>query len=280
MGNTLKVAAGLLLALPAVAAAQDDRERRPVIPEVEYEPDPAAARVPFGVGEYLEYEVNASIVGGGSGFMAVEAVEDVRGEPTYRLNWYIEGSILFGAAKINQHNYSWLDSRNLTSLRYVREDVGKENGIKTYEIYPEQYYWEARRGDATEDGDLASALPLDQVSFIYYLRTMPLEVGETYSLSRYFKEEGNPVRIEVLRRDRIETDAGTFNTIVVRPTIAGESLFDEGARAELHFSDDEKRHLVYMKSETGILGVALTLKLKNIVSEGQPLFVQAEDGQQ
>jgi len=251
-----------------------------VIPEVEYEPDPAAARVPFGVGEYLEYEVNASIVGGGSGFMAVEAVEDVRGEPTYRLNWYIEGSILFGAAKINQHNYSWLDSRNLTSLRYVREDVGKENGIKTYEIYPEQYYWEARRGDATEDGDLASALPLDQVSFIYYLRTMPLEVGETYSLSRYFKEEGNPVRIEVLRRDRIETDAGTFNTIVVRPTIAGESLFDEGARAELHFSDDEKRHLVYMKSETGILGVALTLKLKNIVSEGQPLFVQAEDGQQ
>ena len=280
MGTTLKIAAGLVLALPFSAAAQNgDGERRPVIPEVEYEVDPAAAPVPFGVGEHLEYEVNASIVGGGDGFMAVEAVEDVRGRPTYRLNWYIKGSILFGAAKINQHNYSWLDTQNLTSLRYVREDVGKENGVKTYQIYPERYYWEARRGDATEDGDLASALPLDQVSFIYYLRTMPLEVGETYSLSRYFKEEGNPVRIEVLRKDRMETEAGTFNTIVVRPVIAGESLFEEGARAEMHFSDDDKRYLVYMKSETGILGVALTLKLEKIVSEGQPIFERIDDGQ-
>jgi len=287
MGTSSTLATALLLVLPAGVSAQDtngevNREdengkRVPVIDTI-FQPNPHAAPVPFGPGEYLEYGLNASIVGGGSGFMAVEAVEEVRGRPSYRLNWYIKASAFFGAAKINQHNYSWFDVENLTSRRYVREDVGRDNGTKRYEIYPEEYYWEARTATATEDGDLASALPLDFVSFIYYMRQMDLEVGQTYSLSRYFKEEGNPVRIEVLRKDRRETDAGTFNTIVVRPVVPGEKMFEEDAKAEIHLSDDENRYVVYMKSETGILGISLTLELKSIVSGGRRIYEPTRDG--
>ena len=127
-----------------------------------------------------------------------------------------------------------------------------------------------------DTGNLASALPLDEISFIYFLRTLELEVGQTISMSRYFKADGNPVRFEVLRRDRRKTDAGEFNTIVVHPVIPGANLFDKDAKAEIHLSDDENRYIVFMKSETGVLGMALSMELKSAIP-GQRIHGRAAD---
>ena len=72
--------------------------------------------------------------------------------------------------------------------------------------------------EETESGDmgrLATALPLDDISFLYFVRTLPLEIGQTYTLPRYFKKEGNPVVIKVEGKRVVEVPAGTFNTIVV-----------------------------------------------------------------
>ena len=126
--------------------------------------------------------------------------------------------------------------------------------------------------DQTDEGvigELATALPLDDISFIYFVRSLPLEVGQTYTFSRYFKKEGNPVVIEVERRDVREVGAGTFNTIVVRPTIQTDGLFADGGEAELHFTDDENRYLVYMRVGMPVIG-SITLHLENIVP-GTPI---------
>ncbi|NIR78012.1 MAG: DUF3108 domain-containing protein, partial [Gemmatimonadetes bacterium] len=92
--------------------------------------------------------------------------------------------------------------------------------------------WE--RQDNDEFGTLGSLLPLDDVSFIYFIRTLPLEVGKTYTFNRYFKEDGNPVKIRVLRKDQRETEGVEYNTIVVKPLIKTDGLFGEGGDAELH----------------------------------------------
>jgi hypothetical protein len=235
-----------------------------------YEVDPMAAVVPFGPGEHLTYTVKAGIFNVGSGFMAVEAIDTVRGHPTYRIHWKVKGSVLFGAKKIDDDYTSWLDTHSVMSRRYVRDvDQGSYKARRTYEFYPEELWWE--RTDVADSGDLASALPLDEISFVYFLRTLPLEVGRTYAFNRYFKEDGNPVRFEVLRRDQTEVGGGKFNTIVIRPVIPGASLFDEGADAEIHLSDDEHRRIVYMKSELGVLGISISLHLEEW-EEGQPIY--------
>ena len=64
--------------------------------------------------------------------------------------------------------------------------------------------------------------------------------------------------------------AGEFNTIVVRPTIKTDGMFGEGGKAELHFTDDERRILVYMKTDIPNFPGSLTLHLKSI-EEGLPL---------
>ena len=67
--------------------------------------------------------------------------------------------------------------------------------------------------------------------------------------------------------------AGTFNTIVVRPTIQTDGLFAEGGEAELHFSDDENRYLVYARIKLGWWG-SITLRLEKIIP-GTPIHPEA-----
>ena len=233
-----------------------------------YNLDPLAAVVPFGPGERLTYNVKIGIINSGSAHMEVLGIDSIREEPSYHLEMSLKGSLLFGAVQVNDHYQSWLGTRSVSSHRYI-SDVNQltYSRYRNFEFRPEEMSWEE-----TESGDmgrLATALPLDDISFLYFVRTLPLEIGQTYTLPRYFKKEGNPVVIKVEGKRVIEVPAGTFNTIVVRPIIKTRGLFSEGGEAELYLTDDDNKHLVYLRSKIPIVG-SVTLHLESI-SEGSPI---------
>jgi hypothetical protein len=87
-------------------------------------------------------------------------------------------------------------------------------------------------------------------------------VGDTYTIPRYFQADGNPVVIEVVRKQVVTVPAGRFQTIVVRPVIKTKGLFGEGGEAEVFFSDDERRIMVHMRSKVPLIG-SLTLHLRS-----------------
>jgi hypothetical protein len=89
---------------------------------------------------------------------------------------------------------------------------------------------------------------LDEISYLYMVRLLPLEVGQRYEFERYFKEDGNPATVEVLRREEIRVPAGRFNTIVLRPEVATDGMFGEGGEAEVYLTDDEFRIPVRLKT--------------------------------
>ena len=221
--------------------------------------EPLAVPVPFEVGEFLEYKVKLGILNAGEGSLEVAAIESVRGTPAYRAVMRIDGGVLF--ARVHDEFQTWFDTRTLTSLRFIQDqnEVGSKR-YRHYEMFPERGVWERR--DDEETGDLPTSLPLDDISFVYFIRTLPLEVGDVYTFNRYFKDTGNPVTIRVLRKEEKEVPAGIFKTIVVQPIIRTRGLFGQGGRAELYFSDDDRRALVYMRSSIPIVG-SLTLHLTN-----------------
>jgi hypothetical protein len=236
-----------------------------------FPPNSDAKPVAFGPGERLVYEVKVGIFSVGEGSMSLLGIDSVRGRATYVGNLAIQGSL--GPAKVRDDFRSWFDVQSLQSWRFIQDihDLGYKS-YRHYEMYPAERKWD--REDNDEFGPLGSTMPLDDVAFIYYVRTLPLRVGRTYTLNRYFKEEGNPVAVTVLRRDERETEAGTFKTIVVKPTIKTDGLFGEGGDAELHFTDDDRRILVYLKSNIPKFPGSLTLHLKEI-REGLPLHPEA-----
>ena len=229
--------------------------------------DPLAARAPFGPGEHLIYKVKVGVFGVGEGYMSVVGIEDVRGNPSYRVAMAIDGGL--GPLKVRDTHQSWFDISTLQSRRFIQDiDDPGYSAYRHFEFYPDRMVWE--RQDRDESGDLASALPLEEISFIYFLRTLPLEVGMSYTLNRYFKETGNPVTIRVLRKDQRETEGVVYNTIVVSPEFQTRGLFGEGGDAEIHFTDDERRLPVYLKSNIKGFPGSLTLHLRS-VQEGYPL---------
>ncbi|MDE2653018.1 MAG: DUF3108 domain-containing protein [Gemmatimonadota bacterium] len=205
---------------------------------------PRTGVFPFLPGEELKFRVNASIFGGGEAVMKIGRPEAIHGFSTLPLEFTIQGRLGGGAHKLDDKYYSWIDPEELISRRFHKiTDHGRR--IREYEFFPDDL--RVQRIDHDTAWAMPSPQPLDDLSFVFFARTLPLEVGDTYTYNRYFKEAGNPVIIEVLRRDQVETEAGVFNTIVVRPIIPGSNLFEQGARAEIHFSDDERRLVVYMK---------------------------------
>lgn len=243
------------------AFAQNGENGRPVLLlDSLAKPSHSVSAVPFELGEDLRYKVKVMIFTAGEGRMTVARIDTVHNVPAYAAEWHIQGG--FFGYRIDSKFYSWMDEKTLVSRRFLKDQhEGGKARYREYDFFPEERRWQRIDYDTT--AALPTSLPLDDVSFVYYARTLPLVVGETYRLNRYFKEEGNPVVIKVLRKDRREVGAGTFNTIVVQPTIRTRGLFSQSGQAEIHFSDDERRLIVYMKVNLPLVGT-LSLHLEEI----------------
>jgi len=218
--------------------------------------------VPFGPGEHLTYQVKLGVFDVGEGWLRVLARDTVRGRQTYPVELGLDASTMFGTIKVRDLFQSWIDVHTLASLRFHKDqhEVSYKSQ-KQFDIFPERREWS--RTDAEKDGQTLSDQPLDEVAFMYFIRTLDLEVGQEYSFNNYFKEDGNPVVLRVLRRETKEVPAGTFETIVVQPIIQTDGLFSEGGKAEIYLSDDAERHIVYLRSEIPVVG-SITLHLREI----------------
>lgn len=220
------------------------------------------AKVPFSPGERASYQVRLGGVSVGSGSLEVLGLTTVRGSPTYHTRLRVSGGIPL--ARVDDQFESWIDAEGIFSRRFLQNQKEiRFRRNRTYDFFPEDRTY--RRSDNGQVGSIPTDRPLDDVSFIYYARTLPLRVGETYTIDRYFKADGNPVILKVLRKQTITVPAGRFETVVVQPIIKTDGLFSEGGEAEIFFSDDERRIMVQMRTKVPLIG-SMTLNLRSYVA--------------
>ena len=219
--------------------------------------DADAAARPFAPGEQLRYDVRFGPIKAGTGSMEVRGVETVRGRPAYHTVFRVKGGI--PGFRVHDVFESWFARDDLASLRFHKDqDEGPKERTARFEIFPERRTYDDLHDDK---GELPStARPLDDGSFLYYIRTVPLVVGQTYRFEQYFKPDRNPVTIRVLRRERVTVPAGTFDAVVVQPSIKTNGIFSEGGKAEVWISDDDRRMILQLKSKLsfGSLNLYLT----------------------
>jgi len=239
---------GLLVAL---ASFVGQHATRPETAETVVEPKPVPA---FRVGERLVYQAKVNFVKAGSATMSVENIEPIRGRPAYHTVFDVRGKVLF--YKVNDHYESWFDTTNLVSLRMIqRIEQGDYSADRNYEFYPERRIY-VRNGEERP----GVQEPLDEGSFLYFMRSIPLEVGKTYTFHRYYNLERNPVVIKVVRRERVKVPLGEFDAIVAQPIIKSRGLFSENGHAEVWFADDSTRRILKLKSKLSFGTLYLELK--------------------
>ncbi len=101
----------------------------------------------------------------------------------------------------------------------------------------------------------------DMLSAVYYVASLPLQQGMTYSFPL---SDGGPavmVNVKVEAREQIKTPAGTFNAIRVQPETATGLLKDKG-KILIWYSDDAARVPVQMRAR--MAWGTLTLILQRI----------------
>jgi hypothetical protein len=216
---------------------------------------PMASPPPFSVGERADYDVKFGILHVGGGSMEVADVTSLRGKDVWHTIFRFKGGTIF--YHVNDVFESWFDKDSLSSLRFAQhlEEGGKVRN-RDYVMYPDRAVFQLN--DKPEQPSVSN--PLDDGSFLFFVRTLPLTVGETYTFDRYFNPKSNPVTIKVLRRERISVPAGKFNAIVVQPIIKTGGIFSDRGEAQVWFSDDSARIVLQMKSKLSFGSLDLYLK--------------------
>ena len=218
-----------------------------------------SSELPFEIGERLRYRVSVAKLGAvGEGEMSVSGPADVRGTETFVLRSEIRAK--FGLIKTSECAESWIDPTRMASLRYrkhTRNAFARDDDQRV-ELFPDDRRWEDQRG---RRGQSPTTAPLDELSFIYYLRTLPLDSDTVDRVVRHYDRDRNPIAVRVIGRDTVRTAAGTFPTIVVEMRVKDPRRYGGEGVIRLHLSDDAARLPVRIESSVPVFGATvLTLE--------------------
>ena len=228
-------------------------------------PDTIPKPLPFSVGERVAYDV--SVDNGrkvGDGTMWIEGPVDVRGTSTYLLRFdsRVRIALLTGVSRSS----SWFDPVRGLSLRFLKHEKNPlTHDDVSVDMYPDQKTWKSVDG---QGGNSPDALPLDELSFIYFIRTLPLTPGATYQFDRHFDAARNPVVISIIRREVIPTPMGELKTVLVEMRVRDPKHYKGDGLIRFNLTDDECRLPARIESTMPIVGKAvLTMKSENASSQ-------------
>ena len=213
----------------------------------------AAPELPFAPGERLTYTGRVHVGVAGSGTIWVEGgAAEVRGTPTWVLHSDMQGKL--GPIKATEQNASWLDPMRMTALRYTSNarHLFRKND-DTVEIFPQEHRWQSAKG---LEGETTGDAPLDELSFLFYLRTLPLSGDTTLTLARHFDVARNPTIVRVVGREDVEVGAGRFHSIVVEMRVRDARRYHGEGTIRIHLSDDRCRLLLRLESNVPDAGTA------------------------
>ncbi|MDA8433476.1 MAG: DUF3108 domain-containing protein [Nitrospiraceae bacterium] len=104
-----------------------------------------------------------------------------------------------------------------------------------------------------------AARVFDPLSSFYYFRTVKAEPGKSVYVPVVDGGKVWNVEVRVIRKERVSTKLGDFDTIVIRPLLKSEGIFNRSGDMVIWLTDDEKRIPVQMKTKVALGRVTATL---------------------
>jgi len=257
-GTTLVAQDSVCTGVPAGSSSPPGGVAVVAIPVIK--PAPA---ITFPVGERLTFSAKYGVFSVGSATMEVVGIDTVHRTETVHIRFRIKGGALWYS--LDQIMESWVGLYDFRSRRFTTiQDERNKHRERRYEIYPDSGFYREEGRDTT----FATVQdPLDDGAFLYWIRTVPLEVGKKYEYARYFRPDRNPVIIEVLGYDKVSVAGKKWRALVVRPRIPqARGIFAEKSETRIWLSDDKQRLVLAIQSNFSFGQV--TLKLKDYVVPG------------
>lgn len=248
---------GLLVVAPALAQVAEGADSTVVFPQAGRQ----MANTAFAVGEKLTFEIAYGLINAGTAKMVVADTQWVAGRPclhvvtTAKSNAFVSAFFTvrdtvetfmdvdglyphYYDKRINEGGYH--ASR---SVRYLQD----ENRV----IYTKS---RLRKDKVRTKVDTAQVPPFSQdiLSAFYFVRTLPLKVGQAVEVPVYGEGKFYPLQVLVHKRETIKVPAGRFKCLLIEPVLQSEGIFKQDGRLQIWVTDDARRLPVLMKSKVAI----------------------------
>jgi hypothetical protein len=207
--------------------------------------------LPFGDGERLTFLIHTAKFGNvGKAVMALNGPVDVRGIETSVASFDANAGIAF--LRGNDATKSWIDLSRMAALRYQKTERRPFSSARdSVEIYPDLHHWDATHGDS---GTTVSDAPLDELSFIYFLRTVTLVPDSLYSFDRHYDKRRLPTTVRVVKHETLTTPLGPFDTVEYEMHVVDARDYKEQGVLFLWISDDRCHLPIRIESVMPVLG--------------------------
>ena len=211
---------------------------------------PAAAELPAWMLQGERITLTMSWLGITGGTMVIEAHQPA-GEPTYRLAMRAKSSAFVSKIiEIDDRFETRIDPERVTAVLSTQHN---REGKRTLD---ERVEFNAVAGTARrwkngrERDPLTAPVPvMDTLGAIYFIRTLPLAVGKTFTLTVQSGNKVYPMQVAVLERKMVKTEIGKVDAFIVEPRFAEGGLFSSKGKSVIWVTAEAPHTLLRISSE-------------------------------
>lgn len=214
----------------------------------------------YTVGEKLTFAVQYGAITAGYATLSIPEAVLVNGRPCFHILAEARTHPFFETFfKVRDRIESYIDVDHGFPWRY--EKHLREGGYSADAFY----LFDQRLGRITEpDKGHEAPMPIgsqDVISCFYWFRNLPLKVGDEASITVTADDmKTYDLRVNVLRKERVSTLAGDFDTVLVQPHLKFQGVFQQKGEVFLWLTDDARRIPVKIRSKIAIGSININLQ--------------------
>ena len=217
---------------------------------------------PFRVGEKVVHTVSWSKINAGYLSFEVRPFAFVNGQKSYQYQMKIWSNSFFSSIfSVEDKLISLVDFDTLvpsvftlhvkhtSELREARAFFDQKKKLATY--------WEKRvtSGDGEKEKKIQwpmSDYSQDIYSALFYMRTFHWDLGKTHQFRVANDNENLVFKATAIRKEKIETDVGSFDAIVVQPQVELKGIAKPVGDIFMWLSDDDRKYILRIESKVKI----------------------------
>lgn len=217
----------------------------------------------FEMPEKLTFELTwAGLKAGNATLEAVQSQDSITFKSrAWSADWisrfyYVEDIIISQVQKTSQKGQAmWLP----TNYRMkVREGKHRKDRETVFDYSKSKLIYRNYLDNDTTEYDLKGTV-YDPLTSFYYTRLQPLEVGKSIFIEMFDSKKWYSLEVQVLAKETITTDLGTFKTVKIKPVMKSDGIFYRKGDILIWLTDDDRRLPVLMKSKVLVGSINATL---------------------
>lgn len=232
-------------------------------------PNRRPPKEPIWVGERLVYSISYLGMSAGDFTLEVLPHKVISSRKVYHIKGTAVTSSLFSLFyRLNDMVETFIDFNGVFSQRFhilldetkqVRDSLELNDSEKSQTFYWNR--WDRRQGGYEETKQFAPVPPFaqDSLSALYFVRTVPLTLGSTFSFPVISEAKSFEAVCTVVRKEKMVSPLGRVDTIVIQPEMKYQGILKKNGNSFLWVTDDDRRIPIRLEAKVRIGTVTANL---------------------